>query len=57
MPPGWDEWVGLIKNSRFYNYSLNHNGRRVYHGDDYHQDVLIILATLTGPGGRKTCST
>ncbi|XP_049948893.1 N-acetylglucosamine-6-sulfatase-like isoform X1 [Schistocerca serialis cubense] len=43
VPPGWDWWIGLVGNSRYYNYTLSVNGSRVQHGDqegDYLTDVI-----------------
>nr|CAB3250160.1 N-acetylglucosamine-6-sulfatase [Phallusia mammillata] len=43
VPPGWNEWFGLVGNSKYYNYTISDNGKAVKHGDTYSTDYLTDL--------------
>jgi len=40
VPPGWDWWLGLVGNSKYYNYTLSMNGKAEVHKDSYPRDYL-----------------
>lgn len=49
IPPGWDDWNGLVgfSSNWMYNYTLNENGTLIDYGDsepDYQTDVLAAKA-------------
>lgn len=48
IPPGWDWWIGLVGNSKYYNYTLSVNGTAVHHRDSYQNDYLtdVIVSVL-----------
>ena len=45
IPPGWNEWYGQLKNSRYYNYTVNNNGRLLYKGGNYERDYSTNVYT------------
>ena len=43
VPPGWDEWRGMLDEASYYDYGLSENGEPVRYGSaeaDYSTDVL-----------------
>ncbi|CAL8110140.1 unnamed protein product [Orchesella dallaii] len=48
IPHGWDEWNGLLMNSRYYNYTLNRNGKRFRYGNDLERDYYPDLIARDG---------
>uniref|UniRef100_A0A4W3I4T4 N-acetylglucosamine-6-sulfatase n=1 Tax=Callorhinchus milii TaxID=7868 RepID=A0A4W3I4T4_CALMI len=40
IPPGWDYWYALAKNSKYYNYTLSVHGKSRDYGQNYSHDYL-----------------
>ena len=47
VPPGWDEWLGLLGNAAYYDYTLSANGKPEKHGDTYSTDYLTDVLVST----------
>ncbi|XP_023222239.1 N-acetylglucosamine-6-sulfatase-like isoform X1 [Centruroides sculpturatus] len=45
IPPGWDNWIGLVGNSKYYNYTLSVNGKPESHGDDSSDYLTTVMTT------------
>ncbi|XP_071531484.1 uncharacterized protein [Panulirus ornatus] len=48
VPAGWQEWGGLLKNSRYYNYTVQRNGQFIKYGDQYPKDYYPHVITSEG---------
>lgn len=44
VPPGWDFWIGLIGNSKYFNYTLSVNGIKKYFSNSYLTRVIQSYA-------------
>lgn len=43
IPLGWTQWMALVGNSKYYNYTLSVNGKAEEHGGSYEKDYLTDL--------------
>lgn len=40
IPKGWDWWIGLVGNSKYYDYSMSVNGSKQHYSDKYLTDII-----------------
>lgn len=46
VPAGWDWWIGLVGNSRYYNYTLSINGTGRHFSDQYLTNVIVSTVAI-----------
>ena len=48
VPDGWDSWFGLVGNSRYYEYQVSDNGKKIEFGNNYETDYFTDVIKRRG---------